>query len=112
MATYLVSLFYFPATLYRNFYWLLAICFCGTILLSQLIVEAMTFMRGLWFRTVLDFWTYIVPFTAVAQLQTFVILEGWQALSWALVNALWLIVYGLVFASLFLYLRQTKASLV
>ncbi len=112
LTTYLLSLFYFPAVLYRNFFLLWAICFCGTIVLAQPIVEAMSFMRGLWFRTVLDFWTFVVPFTAVAQLQTAVLLEGWQAIPWTVINVVWIVSYGLVVISLFLYLRQTKASLI
>lgn len=110
LVSLVVSLIYFLEEGFYKYRILWTIGFVGTIVLAPLLVEAGTFVRDLRFKSLLDFWNWIVPYQAVEQLRQFVLLEGWQGWDVAVGSAVYLIVYWFVVASICLYVRQLQTS--
>ncbi len=105
-----VSLVYFLEVSFRKYriFWIVG--FLGTVVLSPLLVESGMFVRDLRFKTLLDFWNWIVPYQSIEQLRQFVLLEGWQGWENALISVIHLSVYWFVVASICLYIRQFQLS--
>ncbi len=109
-ASFVVSLVYFFEESFYKYRGLWIVGFVGTIILAPLMVEAGMFIRDLRFKSLLDFWNWIVPYQAIEQLRQFVLLEGWQGWDVALGSIAYLIVYWFVVASICLYVRQLQAN--
>ena len=105
-----VSLIYFLEGSFYKYRVLWVVGFVGTVILAPLLVEAGMFVRDLRFKSLLDFWDWIVPYQAIEQLRQFVLLEGWQGWEVALVSIVHLVVYWFVVASICLYVRQFQTS--
>jgi len=105
-----VSLVYFLEISFRKYRILWIIGFLGTVILSPLLVESGMFVRDLRFKSLLDFWNWIVPYQSIEQLRQFVLLEGWQSWETALISVIHLLVYWFVIASICLYVRQFQSS--
>jgi hypothetical protein len=73
-------------------------------------VESGMFVRDLRFKSLLDFWNWIVPYQSIEQLRQFVLLEGWQGWEAALMSVIHLLVYWFIIASICLYVRQLQLS--
>ncbi len=108
--TYFVSLVFFLVAVLPKYRWIWVVCFVGTIALSPLLVETMTYTRGLWPSSVMEFWNYLVPFQVIDQSQRFVRLEGWQGMDLLLINLTHLLLYWFLIVSICLYVRQFKAD--
>lgn len=108
--TYFVSLVFFLVAALPKYRWIWVICFVGTIAFAPLLVETMTYTRGLWPSSVIGFWNYLVPFQVIDQSQRFVRLEGWQGMDLLLINLARLLLYWFLIVSLCLYVRQFKAD--
>lgn len=106
----LLSLVYFLEKSFRKYRVLWIIGFVGTIILSPLLVESGMFIRDLRFKSLLDFWNWIVPYQWIEQLRHFVLLEGWQGWDVALMTIVYLLIYWFVVASICLYVRQFQVS--
>jgi hypothetical protein len=105
-----VSLTYFLQISFRKYRVLWVTGFLGTIILSPLLVESGMFIRDLRFKSLLDFWNWIVPYQSIEQLRQFVFLEGWQGWETALISAIHLLIYWFVIASVCLYIHQFQSS--
>ncbi len=105
-----VSLTYFLQVSFRKYRILWVIGFLGTVILSPLLVESGMFVRDLRFKSLLDFWNWIVPYQSIEQLRQFVFLEGWQGWETALMSTIHLLIYWFVIASICLYVRQFQSS--
>jgi hypothetical protein len=105
-----VSLVYFLEVSFRKYriFWIVG--FLGTVVLSPLLVESGMFVRDLRFKSLLDFWNWIVPYQSIEQLRQFVLLEGWQGWEAALMSVIHLLVYWFIIASICLYVRQLQLS--
>jgi len=105
-----VSLVYFLEVSFRKYriFWIVG--FLGTVVLSPLLVESGMFVRDLRFKSLLDFWNWIVPYQSIEQLRQFVLLEGWQGWETALMSVIHLLVYWFIVASICLYVRQFQLS--
>lgn len=105
-----VSLVYFLEVSFRKYriFWIVG--FLGTVVLSPLLVESGMFVRDLRFKSLLDFWNWIVPYQSIEQLRQFVLLEGWQGWETALMSVMHLLVYWFIVASICLYVRQFQLS--
>ena len=105
-----VSLVYFFEVSFRKYriFWIVG--FLGTVVFSPLLVESGMFVRDLRFKSLLDFWNWIVPYQSIEQLRQFVLLEGWQSWETALISVIHLLVYWFVIASICLYVRQFQSS--
>lgn len=106
----LASLTYFLELSFYKYRVLWIVGFVGTVILAPLLVEAGMFVRDLRFKSLLDFWNWIVPYQAIEQLRQFVLLEGWQGWDVALMSIAYLVVYWFVVASICLYIRQLQVS--
>lgn len=106
----LTSLIYFLEISFRKYRVLWIIGFIGTIIFSQLLVEAEMFVDSLIIKSLLDFWNLIVPYRSIEQLRQFVLFEGWQGLEIALASAIHLLIYWFVVASICLYIRQFQSK--
>ncbi|MFA0783883.1 MAG: hypothetical protein YYHSYBAR_002274 [Candidatus Fervidibacter sacchari] len=104
------SLTYFLQVSFQKYRVLWIIGFLGTIILSPLLVESRIFVRDLRFKSLLDFWNWIVPYQSIEQLRQFVFLEGWQGWETALISTIHLLIYWFVIASICLYIRQFQSS--
>ncbi|MFA0741276.1 MAG: hypothetical protein DFNUSKGM_001386 [Candidatus Fervidibacter sacchari] len=105
-----VSLVYFLEISFRKYRILWIIGFLGTVILSPLLVESGIFVRDLRFKSLLDFWNWIVPYQSIEQLHQFVLFEGWQGWETVLISIIHLSVYWFVIASICLYVRQFQSS--
>ena len=105
-----VSLVYFLEISFRKYRILWIIGFLGTVILSPLLVESGIFVRDLRFKSLLDFWNWIVPYQSIEQLRQFVLFEGWQGWETVLISIIHLSVYWFVIASICLYVRQFQSS--
>ena len=105
-----VSLTYFLQVSFRKYRVLWVTGFLGTIILSPLLVESEIFIRDLRFKSLLDFWNWIVPYQSIEQLRQFVFLEGWQGWETALISAIHLLIYWFVIVSICLYIHQFQSS--
>jgi hypothetical protein len=105
-----VSLTYFLQVSFRKYRVLWVTGFLGTIILSPLLVESGMFIRDLRFKSLLDFWNWIVPYQSIEQLRQFVFLEGWQGWETALISAIYLLIYWFVIASVCLYIHQFQSN--
>ena len=105
-----VSLVYFLEISFRKYRILWIIGFLGTVILSPLLVESGIFVRDLRFKSLLDFWNWIVPYQLIEQLRQFVLFEGWQGWETVLISIIHLSVYWFVIASICLYVRQFQSS--
>jgi hypothetical protein len=105
-----VSLTYFLQISFRKYRVLWVTGFLGTIILSPLLVESGMFIRDLRFKSLLDFWNWIVPYQSIEQLRQFVFLEGWQGWETALISAIHLLIYWFVIVSICLYIHQFQSS--
>jgi|YelNatPaOPRAMG01_1025707.scaffolds.fasta_scaffold20288_4 hypothetical protein len=105
-----VSLTYFLQVSFRKYRVLWVTGFLGTIILSPLLVESEIFIRDLKFKSLLDFWNWIVPYQSIEQLRQFVFLEGWQGWETALISAIHLLIYWFVIVSICLYIHQFQSS--
>jgi hypothetical protein len=105
-----VSLTYFLQISFRKYRVLWVTGFLGTIILSPLLVESGMFIRDLRFKSLLDFWNWIVPYQSIEQLRQFVFLEGWQGWETALISAIHLLIYWFVIASICLYIHQFQSN--
>jgi hypothetical protein len=105
-----VSLTYFLQISFRKYRVLWVTGFLGTIILSPLLVESEIFIRDLKFKSLLDFWNWIVPYQSIEQLRQFVFLEGWQGWETALISAIHLLIYWFVIVSICLYIHQFQSS--
>ena len=105
-----VSLVYFLEISFRKYRILWIVGFLGTVVFSPLLVESGMFVRDLRFKSLLDFWNWIVPYQSIEQLRQFVLFEGWQGWEMAIVSAIHLLVYWFVIASICLYVRQIQLS--
>jgi hypothetical protein len=105
-----VSSVYFLEVSFRKYriFWIIG--FLGTVVLSPLLVESGMFVRDLRFKSLLDFWNWIVPYQSIEQLRQFVLLEGWQGWETALMSVIHLLVYWFIIASICLYVRQLQLS--
>jgi hypothetical protein len=105
-----VSSVYFLEVSFRKYriFWIIG--FLGTVVLSPLLVESGMFVRDLRFKSLLDFWNWIVPYQSIEQLRQFVLLEGWQGWEAALMSVIHLLVYWFIIASICLYVRQLQLS--
>jgi hypothetical protein len=105
-----VSSVYFLEVSFRKYriFWIIG--FLGTLVLSPLLVESRMFVRDLRFKSLLDFWNWIVPYQSIEQLRQFVLLEGWQGWEAALMSVIHLLVYWFIIASICLYVRQLQLS--
>lgn len=105
-----VSSIYFWEVSFRKYriFWIVG--FLGTVVLSPLLVESGMFVRDLRFKSLLDFWNWIVPYQSIEQLRQFVLLEGWQGWEAALMSVIHLLVYWFIIASICLYVRQLQLS--
>lgn len=105
-----VSLVYFLEVSFRKYriFWIVG--FLGTVVLSPLLVESGMFVRDLRYKSLLDFWNWIVPYQSIEQLRQFVLLEGWQGWEIALMSVIHLLVYWFVVASICLYIRQFQLN--
>jgi len=105
-----VSSVYFLEVSFRKYriFWIVG--FLGTVVLSPLLVESGMFVRDLRFKSLLDFWNWIVPYQSIEQLRQFVLLEGWQGWEAALMSVIHLLVYWFIIASICLYVRQLQLS--
>ncbi len=105
-----VSSVYFLEVSFRKYriFWIVG--FLGTVVLSPLLVESGIFVRDLRFKSLLDFWNWIVPYQSIEQLRQFVLLEGWQGWEAALMSVIHLLVYWFIIASICLYVRQLQLS--
>ncbi|MFA0755763.1 MAG: hypothetical protein YPKNTGVA_001272 [Candidatus Fervidibacter sp.] len=103
MLFYLILIFY-------NYRWLIVIVYGGTILLSPLIAEAMNFLREPWMRSVLEFWSWVVPFQVISGAQSAVLAEGWQQMDLLLGYAIYTLIYCFIVTSICLYTRQLQAN--
>jgi hypothetical protein len=105
-----VSSVYFLEVSFRKYriFWIVG--FLGTVVLSPLLVESGMFVRDLRFKSLLDFWNWIVPYQSIEQLRQFVLLEGWQGWEDALMSVIHLLVYWFIIASICLYVRQLQLS--
>jgi len=105
-----VSLVYFLEVSFRKYriFWIVG--FLGTVVLSPLLVESGMFVRDLRYKSLLDFWNWIVPYQSIEQLRQFVLLEGWQGWEIALMSVIHLLVYWFVVASICLYVRQFQLN--
>jgi len=105
-----VSSVYFLEVSFRKYriFWIVG--FLGTVVLSPLLVESGMFVRDLRFKSLLDFWNWIVPYQSIEQLRQFVLLEGWQGWETALMSVIHLLVYWFIIASICLYVRQLQLS--
>lgn len=110
--TLIATLLFFLIRIFRSYYWIWILGFGGTIVLSTLMVEAMYFVRNLWLKSLMNLWSVLVPFQAIAQLQNLAVLEGWQNVDLLLFYVLWLLLYWFVVVSFCLYVKQLKVSLV
>jgi len=104
------SLIYFLEVSFHKYRILWIIGFLGTVVLSPLLVESGMFVRDLRFKSLLDFWNWIVPYQSVEQLHQFVLFEGWQGWEIALMSAMHLLIYWFVIVSICLYVRQFQLS--
>jgi len=104
------SLTYFLQVSFQKYRILWIIGFLGTIILSPLLVESEIFVRDLRFKSLLDFWNWIVPYQSIEQLRQFVFLEGWQGWETALISTIHLLIYWFVIASICFYIRQFQSS--
>ncbi|MFA0758097.1 MAG: hypothetical protein KEFWMYNX_000735 [Candidatus Fervidibacter sp.] len=102
-------LFYLISTFY-NYRWLIVIVYGGTVLLSPLIAEAMNFLREPWMRSVLEFWSWIVPFQVISGAQSAVLAEGWQQMDLLLGYAIYALIYCFIVTSICLYTRQLQTN--
>ena len=109
-ASMLASLIYFLELSFYKYRVLWIVGFVGTVILAPLLVEAGMFVRDLRFKSLLDFWNWIVPYQAIEQLRQFVLLEGWQGWDVALMSIVYLLVYWFVVATICLYVRQLQVS--
>ncbi len=109
-ASVIVSLVYFLEGSFYKYRVLWVVGFVGTVILAPLLVEAGMFVRDLRFKSLLDFWNWIVPYKAIEQLRQFVLLEGWQGWDVALGYIAYLVVYWFVVASICLYVRQFQVN--
>ena len=109
-ASLFVSSVYFLEVSFRKYriFWIIG--FLGTVVLSPLLVESGMFVRDLRFKSLLDFWNWIVPYQSIEQLRQFVLLEGWQGWEAALMSVIHLLVYWFIIASICLYVRQLQLS--
>jgi len=105
-----VSLVYFLQVSFRKYRVLWIIGFLGTVILSPLLVESGIFIRDLRFKSLLDFWNWIVPYQSIEQLRQFVFLEGWQGWETTLISTIHLLIYWFVVVSICLYVRQFQSS--
>ena len=105
-----VSLTYFLQISFRKYRVLWVTGFLGTIILSPLLVESGMFIRDLRFKSLLDFWNWIVPYQSIEQLRQFVFLEGWQGWETVLISAIHLLIYWFVIVSICLYIHQFQSS--
>jgi hypothetical protein len=105
-----ISLTYFLQVSFRKYRVLWVTGFLGTIILSPLLVESGMFIRDLRFKSLLDFWNWIVPYQSIEQLRQFVFLEGWQGWETALISAIHLLIYWFVIISICLYIHQFQSS--
>jgi hypothetical protein len=105
-----ISSVYFLEVSFRKYriFWIVG--FLGTVVLSPLLVESGMFVRDLRFKSLLDFWNWIVPYQSIEQLRQFVLLEGWQGWEAALMSVIHLLVYWFIIASICLYVRQLQLS--
>jgi hypothetical protein len=103
MLFYLILIFY-------NYRWLIVIVYGGTILLSPLIAEAMNFLREPWMRSVLEFWSWVVPFQVISGAQSAVLAEGWQQMDLLLGYAIYTLIYCFIVTSFCLYTRQLQTN--
>lgn len=110
LVSLVISLIYFLEASFYKYRVLWLIGFVGTVILAPLLVEAGMFVRDLRFKSLLDFWNWIVPYQAIDQLRQFVLLEGWQGWDIALGSAFYLVAYWFVVASICLYVRQLQVS--
>jgi hypothetical protein len=105
-----ISLTYFLQVSFRKYRVLWVNGFLGTIILSPLLVESGMFIRDLRFKSLLDFWNWIVPYQSIEQLRQFVFLEGWQGWETTLISAIHLLIYWFVITSICLYIHQFQSS--
>lgn len=110
IASIVVSLIYFLEGSFYKYRVLWILGFVGTIILAPLLVEAGMFVRDLRFKSLLDFWNWVVPYQAIEQLRQFVLLEGWQGWEVAVGSSIYLIAYWFVVASICLYIRQFQGN--
>ncbi|MFA0763947.1 MAG: hypothetical protein XFASWVDF_001678 [Candidatus Fervidibacter sp.] len=106
----LESMLFYLILIFYNYRWLIVIVYGGTILLSPLIAEAMNFLREPWMRSVLEFWSWVVPFQVISGAQSAVSAEGWQQMDLLLGYAIYTLIYCFIVTSICLYTRQLQAN--
>ncbi|MFA0770573.1 MAG: hypothetical protein REDVDVYQ_001084 [Candidatus Fervidibacter sp.] len=106
----LESMLFYLILIFYNYRWLIVIVYGGTILLSPLIAEAMNFLREPWMRSVLEFWSWVVPFQVISGAQSAVLAEGWQQMDLLLGYAIYTLIYCFIVTSICLYTRQLQAN--
>lgn len=105
-----VSLVYFLEISFYKYRILWLIGFVGTIILAPLLEEAGAFVRDLRFKSLLDYWNWIVPYKSIEYLRQFILLEGWQGWEIAMISVVLLIVYWFIVVTICLYVRQLQLS--
>jgi hypothetical protein len=106
----LESMLFYLILIFYNYRWLIVIVYGGTILLSPLIAEAMNFLREPWMRSVLEFWSWVVPFQVISGAQSAVLAEGWQQMDLLLGYAIYTLIYCFIVTSFCLYTRQLQTN--
>jgi len=106
----LESMLFYLILIFYNYRWLIVIVYGGTILLSPLIAEAMNFLREPWMRSVLEFWSWVVPFQVISGAQSAVLAEGWQQMDLLLGYAIYTLIYCFIVTSICLYTRQLQTN--
>ncbi|MFA0774576.1 MAG: hypothetical protein THHGLFOP_000072 [Candidatus Fervidibacter sp.] len=106
----LESILFYLILIFYNYRWLIVIVYGGTILLSPLIAEAMNFLREPWMRSVLEFWSWVVPFQVISGAQSAVLAEGWQQMDLLLGYAIYTLIYCFIVTSICLYTRQLQTN--
>ncbi|MGQ9463773.1 MAG: hypothetical protein ACUVRR_12100, partial [Candidatus Fervidibacter sp.] len=88
--------------------WLIG--FVGTVIFTPLLEEAGFFVRDLRFRSLLDYWNWILPYKSIEYLRQFILLEDWQGWETAVISVILLIVYWFIIVTICLYIRQLQLN--
>ncbi|MGQ9520774.1 MAG: hypothetical protein ACUVTP_11945, partial [Candidatus Fervidibacter sp.] len=105
-----VSLVYFLEISFYKYRILWLIGFVGTVILTPLLEEAGFFVRDLRFRSLLDYWNWILPYKSIEYLRQFILLEDWQGWETAVISVILLIVYWFIIVTICLYIRQLQLN--
>lgn len=105
-----ISLIYFLEISFYKYRILWLIGFVGTVILAPLLEEAGIFVRDLRFRSLLDYWNWIVPYKSIEYLRQFILLEGWQGWETAVMSVALLVVYWFIVVTICLYTHQLQSN--